>query len=192
MLCTKRILYDIIDSIHSEEAYCMVLPNKIESVCFTGHRVLTPSEERMISSKLHRILPILIEKYGLTSCYAGGALGLDTLAALAVLETRDSYPVLKLNLILPCQGQEKTWNQQQKEAYNDIKEKADRVRVLSPTFYNGCMQARNRELLRSADLCIAYLRPGTSGGGSLNTVLQAAKLGVPVINLADDESEYLI
>lgn len=170
----------------------MVLPDKIESVCFTGHRNLTSSEERMISSKLRRILAMLIEKNGLTSCYAGGAIGLDTLAAIAVLDMRSSYPELKLNLILPCAGQDKTWNQQQKEAYNDIKDKADRVRVLSPTFYNGCMQARNRELLRSADLCIAYLRPGTSGGGSLNTVLQAAKLGVPVLNLADDESEYLL
>ena len=169
----------------------MVLPDKIESVCFTGHRDLSPSEEIMISSKLRRILRILIEKHGLTSCYVGGAIGLDTLAALVVLEMRNSYPDLKLNLILPCAGQEKSWNQQQKETYNEIREKADRVRVLAPTFYNGCMQARNRELLRSADLCIAYLRSGTSGGGSLNTVLQAAKLGVPVINLSDDESEYL-
>jgi hypothetical protein len=70
-----------------------------------------------------------------------------------------------------------------------IKEQADSVRTLSPFFYNGCMQIRNRELLEHADLCIAYLRPSTASGGSLNTVLQATKMGIPIINLADKESE---
>ncbi len=170
----------------------MILPDKIESLCFTGHRDLSASEEKMIFSKLVRILPILITKFGLKTCYAGGALGLDTVAALAVLDIRKSFADLELNLILPCQGQESTWKPSQKEIYYHIKENANKVRILSPAFYNGCMQIRNRELLRSSDFCIAYLRPGTSGGGSLNTVLQAAKLGVPVINLADIESEELI
>lgn len=170
----------------------MTLPNKIESLCFTGHRDLSSSEEKVITSKLLRILPILVKKYGLKTCYAGGAIGLDTVAALAVLEIRKSFSELELDLILPCQGQEKSWNQMQKDVYNEIKNQANKVRVLSPTFYNGCMQMRNRELLRHSDLCIAYLRPGTSSGGSLNTVLQAAKLGIPVINLADSESEELI
>ncbi len=169
----------------------MILPKRIKSVCFTGHRDLSRSEVTEITDKLTRLLPILIDWHGLTSCYAGGAIGLDTVAALAVLKARRNYPQLKLNLILPCAGQERSWNQEQKDVYFDIQKKADNVRILSPFFYNGCMQARNRELLRSSDLCIAYLRPGTSGGGSLNTVIQATKLGIPVINLADPESRYL-
>lgn len=170
----------------------MTFPAYTKAVCFTGHRDLTPLEESMITEKLYRLLQHLILDHGLKECYVGGAIGLDTVAALTVLKIKREYPLLSLNLIIPCDGQENAWNATQKKTYNRIKEESDRVRILSPFFYNGCMQVRNRELLLSSDLCIAYLRPGTSSGGSLNTVLQAAKLGVPVINLADSESEYII
>ena len=162
---------------------------KIGSVCFTGHRELTFKESAIIRARLIALLKRLIEERGLTDCYAGGAIGFDTLAARAVLDLKAVYPELKLHLILPCEGQEHSWNDMQKAEYYSIKEKADSVRILAPFFYNGCMQSRNKELLNQADLCIAYLRSHTASGGSLNTVLQATKLGIPIINLADDESE---
>lgn len=167
----------------------MSLPKQVNSICFTGHRGLSGIEQKLIAIRLSNLLTVLARDYGLRDCYAGGAIGFDTLAALSVLSVKKRIPSLKLHLILPCEGQEKAWNEEQKTAYYMIKEQADSVRTLSPFFYNGCMQIRNRELLEHADLCIAYLRPGTSTGGSLNTVLQAAKLGIPVINLADKESE---
>ena len=170
----------------------MHLSGNISSVCFTGHRDLTDNEIHIIIRRLTLLLEKLILNHGLSNCFAGGAIGFDTVAAQAVLSLKDKYSDLKLNLILPCQGQEKSWNSHQKQEYEIIKEQSDSVRVLAPFFYNGCMQARNRELLRNADLCIAYLRKGTSGGGSMNTVLQAAKLGVPVINIADYESEDIL
>jgi uncharacterized phage-like protein YoqJ len=161
----------------------------VKSVCFTGHRELGAEEEYYITNKLTDLLTELTENHELTNCYAGGAVGLDTVAAKVVLSLKNAYPQLKLNLILPCQGQEKSWNAEQTAAYNSLKAQADSVRILAPFYYNGCMQARNKVLLESSDLCIAYLRAGTSSGGSLNTVLQAAKLGIPIINLADKESE---
>ena len=163
--------------------------DNIYSVCFTGHRELDAEEETVITNKLTAVLTALITKHSLRECYAGGAIGLDTVAARVVLSLKETYPQLKLNLVLPCQGQENSWNEAQKAQYCEIKEKADRVRVLAPFYYNGCMQARNRAMLEVSELCIAYLRAGTSGGGSLNTVLQATKLGIPVLNLADKESE---
>ena len=169
----------------------MKIPLTVTSVCFTGHRDILQTEERMIVYKLTKLLDALVVKKGLINCYSGGAIGLDTIAAVTVLTNKKQHNDLKLHLILPCEGQEIKWDSDQKEQYNNIKANADSVRVLSPFYYNGCMQARNRELLLCSDLCIAYLRPGTSGGGSLNTVIQATKMGIPVINLADPESEYL-
>ena len=169
----------------------MKLPIKITSVCFTGHRELSDNEIKTIQEKLNRLLRFLINNHSLQNCYAGGAIGLDTLASLIVLDLKKQYPDIRLNLILPCNGQESKWPQEQKNIYNEIKTQADSVRTLSPFFYNGCMQARNKEMLLFSDLCIAYLRAGTSSGGSLNTVIQATKMGIPVINLADPESEYL-
>lgn len=170
----------------------MEFSENISSVCFTGHRDLTEKEIYIISKRLKSLLKHLITHHGLRNCFAGGAIGLDTLAAHTVLSLKSIYPELNLNLILPCQGQDNSWNEDQKQEYSFIKEQADNVRILAPFFYNGCMQARNRELLRNSDLCIAYLRKGTSSGGSLNTVLQAAKLGIPVINIADFESEDIL
>ena len=170
----------------------MQFPANVSSVCFTGHRDLTDSEIHIISRRLTILLKRLILNHGLKNCFAGGAIGFDTVAAQTVLSLKDNYPEIRLNLILPCQGQENSWNALQKQEYKIIKERANTVRVLAPFFYNGCMQARNRELLRNADLCIAYLRKETRSGGSLNTVLQAAKLGIPVINIADYESEDIL
>jgi len=170
----------------------MKIGDTVYSVCFTGHRDLSKDETETITISLESILTKLIESKGLTVCYAGGAIGLDTVAAETVISLKARYPQLRLNLILPCQGQENSWNAEQKEIYKKIKATADNVRVLAPFFYNGCMQARNRELLRNSDLCIAYLRKGTSSGGSLNTVIQATKLGIPVINIANIESEDIL
>ena len=167
----------------------MHFSGNISSVCFTGHRDLTDSEINIIIRRLTILLERLILNHGLNNCFVGGAVGFDTVAAKTVLSLKDNYSDIKLNLLIPCQGQENSWNERQKQEYEIIKNRSDSVRVLAPFFYNGCMQARNRELLRNADLCIAYLRKGTKSGGSLNTVLQAAKLGVPVINIADYESE---
>lgn len=173
------------------EFMSIFLPEQIRSVCFTGHRDPNRTEAELITRRLDSILTLLAESRGLRDCYAGGAIGLDTLAALTVIALKPNFPELRLNLILPCAEQEKSWNTEQKALYNYIKSRADSVRVLSPFFYNGCMQARNRQLLLSADLCIAYMRKGTSSGGTLNTIIQASKLGVPVINIADPESEYI-
>ena len=167
----------------------MKLPEQIKSVCFTGHRELSGIEKKLAAIHLSKLLETLARDRGLTDCYAGGAIGFDTVAALTVLSVKRRIPNLRLHLILPCEGQEKSWSEDQKTAYYMIKEQADSVRTLSPFFYNGCMQIRNRELLEHADLCIAYLRPSTASGGSLNTVLQATKMGIPIINLADKESE---
>lgn len=167
----------------------MLLPSEISSLCFTGHRDLSKSEINTIYRKLNSLLDYLYINRGLRHCYAGGAIGFDTVAAQVVLNFRIMHPEIKLHLILPCSGQERKWTDEQKQTYNDIKTKANNVRVLAPFYFNGCMQARNKELLLSSDLCIAYLRNDTSEGGSLNTVLQATKMGIPIINLADPESE---
>lgn len=169
----------------------MIIPSTIKSVCFTGHRELSLTEEYLLIGKITRLIDYLVTHHKLENCYTGGAIGLDTLASQTILGLQNRHPGLILNLILPCVGQERKWSEEQKKKYNEIKLKASTVRTLSPFYYNGCMQARNKELLLSSDLCIAYLRPGTSSGGSLNTVIQAKKLGIPIINLADPESEYI-
>ena len=45
-------------------------------------------------------------------------------------------------LFLPCENQTKYWKQQDIDVYNDIKLRADKVKVLASHYYNGCMQKK--------------------------------------------------
>ena len=164
---------------------------EIKSVCFTGHRSLTDAEQSLLTLRLQILLRQLIIQHGTVNFYAGGALGFDTLAAKTVLSLKNEFPDIKLNLILPCESQDKNWTEKQRFIYRAIKSRADSVRILSPYYYNGCMQVRNHELLAASDLCIAYLRNGTSEGGTLSTVLQAARMNIATINLAKPDMEVL-
>ena len=45
--------------------------------------------------------------------------------------------------IFSCENQTKYWKQQDIDVYNDIKSRADKVKVLAPYYYNGCMQNKS-------------------------------------------------
>jgi uncharacterized phage-like protein YoqJ len=165
--------------------------HSVKSVCFTGHRDLSKFEIALLKRRLNIIHCDLIENHGTVVFNAGGALGFDTLAAGAVIDLKPRYPHIKLSLLLPCATQDKNWNNNDRLIYSEIKANADTVRILSPFYYNGCMQSRNKELLLSSDFCVSYLRSGTTGGGTLNTVLQASRLNIPTINLALSDMEVL-
>ena len=76
------------------------------------------------------IVTLLVSK-GFKYFGTGGALWFDTIAAQAVLSVKETYPEVKLILVLPCENQTKYWKQQDIDVYNDIKSRADKVKVLA-------------------------------------------------------------
>ena len=162
----------------------MTLPEEnIPRVCFTGHRDFEPGERELASERLARLLRRLADEKGTRDFYAGGAMGFDTLAELAVLDLRRERPDVRLHLILPCRDQCHRWSEEDRALYADILTAADSAVVIAPYYYNGCMLVRDRELVASADLCVALMRPGTASGGTAYTVRCAGHAGLPVINL---------
>lgn len=155
---------------------------KIERVCFTGHRSIDPARAYLIPPLLDQILRTLI-RLGATQFYTGGALGFDTIAAIAVLKLKTEFPHIKLNLILPCKNQTKMWEEKDREIYNAILESADSVEYICEHYTSYCMHERNRRLVDSAEICIAYCEH--SGGGSAYTMSYALKKEKEVINVAD-------
>ena len=116
----------------------------------------------------------------------GGAVGWDALAALTVLKLRESYPEVKLHLVLPCPFDEQSakWIEAQKTEYLHIFGLDDSVEQVSDRFYNGCMKARNARLVELAsDYCICYWNPKDFRSGTGQTVRMAQKKGIEVINL---------
>ncbi len=151
-----------------------------KTCCFTGHRVIPQADYRIIKKRLENEVEKLIHQ-GVVYFGTGGALGFDTLAAETVIELRKKYPYIKLILVLPCENQTKNWKREDIIKYEQIKGYADKVRVLSGHYYNGCMQVRNRHLVDCSAFCICYLRKST--GGTAYTVNYAVENGLTIIRI---------
>ncbi len=154
-----------------------------KTVCFTGHRHIPPSAY----TKLNELLVQTIEEQiqnGAAVFRTGGAIGFDTLAALAVLLLRKRHPHIRLELVLPYPEQASKWSDNDRLLYTQIAEQADRCVYISQGYYAGVLQARNRALVQEADVCIAYLR-NSHGGGTAYTASLALKQGLEFINLQD-------
>ena len=98
---------------------------KNKTCCFSGHRKMS-EEKSKVYEKLNKQINILINE-GYDTFICGGALGFDTLCALAVLKAKDNNECIKLVLALPCENQTENWRQNDIDIYNSIIEKSDKV-----------------------------------------------------------------
>lgn len=148
--------------------------------CFTGHRQISYDELDRLEIDLPAEIRSLYDE-GYTVFYAGGALGFDTLAALAVLNLKQSYDDVELRLLLPGKGQENRWNLRQKRIYREILEQADSVEYLCDELTPAAMHIRNRELVNRSQKCVSYHINDSSG--TAYTVNYAKEKGIEVKNL---------
>jgi len=153
------------------------------AACFSGHRTIpardTPALRYRISAALQQAFT---DGYKVFIC--GGARGFDTIAAQEVIRFRMRHHDIRLIIAVPCASQCWRWPDRDKTAYRSILAQADDVWILSETYYNGCMQYRNRFMVDHSSLCLCYL--ARFEGGTWNTVRYALHEGVPVKNLAMD------
>lgn len=152
------------------------------TVCFTGHRHIAYETAIRLPSVLEKVLVDLVER-GATTFRAGGAIGFDTVAALKVLELKERYPHIRLELILPCRNQTEYWEETAVRTYQYILSRADSHLFLFDTYFDGCMLERDRRLVEGSDICVAYCT--RSRGGTAYTFTQALRAGLEVINLHD-------
>lgn len=154
--------------------------SKSGTVCFTGHRLIECGEDEL-AGKLDVVIDRCVEK-GYRRFLTGGALGFDTLAAKRVVAAKERHPEISLSLILPCRDQTKLWKKLPDiREYSALKDVADEVVYVQNFYDQSCMMKRNRLMVDSSGLCIAYFngRPGGTG----NTVEYAKNKGVPTVNL---------
>ena len=154
--------------------------NRERTVCFTGHRALGHKDEPALS-RLDELLALLYAR-GYRDFLCGGALGFDLYAAERVIQLRRVHPDVRLIFCLPCADQSSKWKKADCSRYERLLYTSDETRVLSPHYYDGCMQARNAYMVDRSFLCVAYM--ARLHGGTLSTVRYAIAQDVPVINLA--------
>ena len=154
---------------------------KTKVACFSGHRRLPPNCEELRANLKKEIIGLI--KRGVVFFGAGGAWGFDMLAEETVLELKKEYPHISLVLVLPCPPEQQTlkWNNDQRQRYYEILDRADKVRILSTQYTNNCMLARNRHLVDGSAYLICYLRE--QRGGTAYTVEYAGEQGLQIIRI---------
>ena len=166
-----------------------IAKKRMQTCCFTGHRELPPEEQVEIASRLECVISAQYQK-GIRYYGAGGALGFDALAARTVIRLRESYPDMKLILVLPCLTQTRGWRPEDVAEYERIKAQADKVVYMAQQYTPGCMHKRNRHLVDHSGVCVCYLTK--ESGGTAYTVNYAKRHGVEIINIAWRDGLYSI
>ncbi|MBQ7849045.1 MAG: DUF1273 family protein [Clostridia bacterium] len=173
---TREMISDVFDS--------QLRGRQDITACFTGHRQLPPEDAEALSDRLDELLECLA-RHGYRDFISGAALGFDLLAAERVIALKRSVPDVRLLLAIPCQNQTARWRPADTDRYEHIVYHADSIAVLSPRYYEGCMQVRNRFMVDRSSLCICYMT--AFQGGTASTVHYAQTQKLPVVNVADEE-----
>jgi uncharacterized phage-like protein YoqJ len=147
---------------------------------FTGHRVIAANELEKIKDLLARAIDFAYDN-GVRTFNCGGALGFDTLAALAVLKKKEAHSDVRLVLYIPCADQCARWNKRDVDVYNNILAGCDEQILVSEVYDADCMRRRNEYLAQNCDMLVAYVNKERSGAAQ--TVRMARALGKKVYNL---------
>ena len=158
-------------------------PDRIaRTAFFTGHRQIPTDMKQDIGENVYRFL-MHAYSAGYRRFYCGCALGFDTLAAFQTVRLRDRYPDVILSAAVPCADQAERWTEKDREQHKIILNLSDEKIILSPSYYQGVMLARNRFMADRSSLCICYLTH--MYGGTASTVRYALKHnGIKIVNLA--------
>ena len=144
---------------------------------FTGHREISEDFDEEL---LDRVVTDLI-KCGTEVFYTGMAMGFDLIAAECVLRLKKKFKKLKLVACIPYKGQAVGYTSSEKVRYQRILDCCDESICLSEEYHDGCFFERNRYMVDSCDVVIAYLRK--KRGGTYYTVNYADATNKKVIKL---------
>ena len=169
------------------------------SVCFTGHRALYGYDwnnelNKMLFSNIYKTIENLILQSGVFkfNFYCGGALGVDQMAATAVLHLRKKYKgvyTIKVILAIPYKDQPSIWKGISKERYLSHTRLADELvyvdtidkyRVKSTKVgehHPTKLLNRNKYMLDQSDVLIAVYNKTSQKGGTYHCVKNAIDRG---------------
>ncbi len=152
---------------------------KHKTCCVTGHRPggfpwdynnKNCQEHKEYLQTMYSLLEKLITKDGYDYFISGGAIGVDTDFAEAVLYFKKLYPHIMLEVAVPCENQDLKWNNADKAKYQEILKSADIVTVLSKSYTRFCMQKRNQYMVDKSDFALAFWNANTQKGGTYSTI----------------------
>ncbi|GHV46539.1 hypothetical protein FACS189499_01950 [Clostridia bacterium] len=146
---------------------------KEKTACFSGHRDVKPTP--LLIAATERAMDLAVS-CGVNTFVCGGAAGFDTIAAMAVIESREIFGFTRLILVLPFR---KTSGVSRE--YLHVLDSADEVICLSDNYYDGCMRARNAKMIEMSGYLIAHCVPEKlRSSGTGQTIRMAEKAGLKI------------
>lgn len=159
-----------------------------KTVCFTGHR---PDRlggfhgwraEKLQGDLKNKLIEVIYRSYTaeFNTFISGGAIGVDQIAAEAVLYLKEHNIPLKLVMALPFPSQHKKWPAYAQKRYQAILNLADQVVYCSDDPYSAWkMQMRNEWMVDRSKAVIAVWNGGK--GGTYNCIQYARKIYRPTL-----------
>ena len=151
------------------------------SCCFTGHRQIAAEDVDTLGQRIERAVLKCLE-LGIYRFYNGGAVGFDTVAAAHVLRLKQFHPEIELHMVLPCREQTAKWSSQQSRTHYNILSRATSVEYVSNAYTPTCMKERNYRMVEASCACICYYDPRHSASGTGQTVREAQRKGLLLLN----------
>ena len=145
------------------------------TLAITGHRALGryPRAHTVIRQALRN----LVGRYPDSLWLAGGAVGADQVAVDELLKLDQ-----RVRLVLPFPPAVTSLLWSGSEYYTLVKQlrRVEAVEIVRQTYHVDGYRQRNRRMLSRADLLVAFLDPVVPFGGTISTVREAVRRGVPV------------
>ena len=173
------------------------------TLCFTGHRQLhgqyyngnvnSPGIWTDVYKTLYALCESAHTSCNVTRFIAGGAIGVDTLAAQVVLALKVKYPSIELIIARPFPSQACKWPKQSQSLSEAICRHATSIVDVSPDPYAPAkMQIRNQWMVDNSDYLLAVrdltiIKGGTANAIQYATIKQKVVVGVLDINTLTTE-----
>jgi Uncharacterized protein conserved in bacteria len=158
----------------------------ILSACFAGPRA-SKMPYKDTSAEYDRLEVVLkaeimtLVRIGVSEFYIGGQTGIDTLAALLVLQIKEEIgTTARLHLVLPYKGMQASLSIQQWDDFEWIEQRADTVTALHKEYVPGCYRERNRYMVERSDYLIAVAGKSVPHSGTHMTIDMAKRKGIDI------------
>lgn len=159
---------------------------KILSACFSGHRAnkMPYSEIGKEYEKLENIIKeeiIKLIREGVSEYYFGSQTGVDTLAALLVMNIKEEIgTTANINVVIPYKGIENSFTDLQKDNFEWIKQSAKTVTCMNEKYTKNCYREWNQYLVDNSDYLIAVHMKGETYSGTQMTINIAKEKGIEI------------
>lgn len=154
---------------------CAVTGHRPEKLLFLSDET-SPEFKKLMDIIQQEILSLI--QNGITTFCIGMATGIDTWIGEMIVRLKNDYPELQLVGVIPFQGHDHSWSEQDKIRCEQLKKCCDVVILLAQSFEKDSYRKRNQFMIDMSSYLLAVVDLEQKRSGSCMTVNMARKKGI--------------